>query len=139
MLYIIIALLAAVCIFLAVKLYLMRKSCKEILSKLDMIMTEDTNNLIAISSNDKEMMQLVQGLNKKLREIRIEQLRYITGDRELRDAVTNISHDLRTPLTAIMGYLEVMKDTPKSEKIEQYLAIIKSRTEAMKQLTEELF
>ncbi len=137
--YIIIALLGAVCVFLAVKVYLMRKSCREITEKLDMIMSEDTNNLISSHSGDKEMKRLVSELNKKLKQIRKEQLRYLNGDRELRDAITNISHDLRTPLTAIMGYLEVMKDTPKSEKLEQYLEIIKGRTLAMKTLTEELF
>ena len=137
--YIIIALLGAVCVFLAVKVYLMRKSCREIAEKLDMIMSEDTNNLVSSHSGDKEMKRLVSELNKKLKQIRKEQLRYLNGDRELRDAITNISHDLRTPLTAIMGYLEVMKDTPKSEKLEQYLEIIKGRTLAMKTLTEELF
>ena len=137
--YIIIALLGAVCVFLAVKVYLMRKSCREITEKLDMIMSEGTNNLVSSHSGDKEMKRLVSELNKKLKQIRKEQLRYLNGDRELRDAITNISHDLRTPLTAIMGYLEVMKDTPKSEKMEQYLEIIKGRTIAMKTLTEELF
>lgn len=137
--YIVIALLAAVCIFLAVKVYLMRKSCKEITEKLDMIMSEDTNNVISVPTGDAQMRALVSELNKRLKKIRAEQLKYQTGDRELKDAITNISHDIRTPLTAIMGYLEIMKDIPKSEKLEQYLAIIKGRAEAMKTLTEELF
>ena len=139
MTYIIIAILSAVCVFLAVRLYLMRRSCREIISKLDMIMSEDTNNVLSVSSGDKQMKKLAAELNRRLRKIRKDQLRYISGDRELKDAITNISHDIRTPLTAIMGYLEIMKDMPKSEKLEQYLAIIRGRAEAMRQLTEELF
>ena len=137
--WIISAVLAVVCFLLGMKIYLLRKSCSEITEKLDMIMSCDTNNLITISSKDKEMRRLADGLNRRLKELRREQLRYINGDRELKDAVTNISHDLRTPLTAIMGYIEIMKDIPKSEKLKQYLGIIKGRTEAMKKLTEELF
>lgn len=133
------ALLLGVCIFLAAKVYLLRKSCREITEKLDMIMSEDTNNIISVPSGDAQMRAFVGELNKRLKKIRAEQLKYQSGDRELKDAITNISHDIRTPLTAIMGYLEIMKDMPKSEKLEQYLEIINGRAEAMKQLTEELF
>lgn len=139
MTYIIIALLAALCIFLLIKIHLMHKSTREIIEKLDMIMNGDTNNIIAVTSGDKQIKQLASELNKKLRQIRKQQLRYQSGDRELKDAITNVSHDIRTPLTAIMGYLEIMKDIPKSEKLSQYLAIIQGRAEAMKTLTEELF
>ena len=139
MTYIIIALLAALCIFLVIKIHLMRKSCREITEKLDMIMTDDTNNIISVSSSDKQIKQLAKELNKRLKQLRKQQLKYQSGDRELKDAITNVSHDIRTPLTAIMGYLEIMKDIPKSEKLSQYLAIIQGRAEAMKTLTEELF
>lgn len=139
MTYIIIALLAALCIFLLIKIHLMHKSTREIIEKLDMIMTDDTNNIISVSSSDKQIKQLAKELNKRLKQLRKQQLRYQRGDRELKDAITNVSHDIRTPLTAIMGYLEIMKDIPKSEKLSQYLAIIQGRAEAMKTLTEELF
>lgn len=136
---IIILLLLVICLLLGVKVYLMRKSCRDIVSKLDTIMNEDTNNLIAVSSGDRQMMMLAGELNKRLREIRKQQLNFLNGDNQLKDAVTNISHDLRTPLTAIMGYLEMMKDMPKSKKLEEYLEIIMGRATAMKQLTDELF
>lgn len=139
MAWVVCVLLAAVCVLLAVKLYLMRKSCDEIIDKLDLIMNEDTNANVTVVSGDRQMQRLAGELNRRLRQIRKDQLRYISGDRELRDAVTNISHDLRTPLTAIMGYLQIMKDIPKSEKLQQHLEIIRGRAEAMRELTEELF
>ena len=58
---------------------------------------------------------------------------------ELKEAVTNISHDLRTPLTAICGYLDLLVNEEKSEAVERYLSVIGNRAEALKQLTEELF
>lgn len=131
--------LAGICILLSIKIYLLRRSAREILSQLDMILSEDTNAVIGITSSDKEMRRLADGLDRKLRQIRREQLRYLNGDRELKEAVTNISHDLRTPLTAIMGYLEMMKRIDKPEQLDYYLKIIEGRAVAMKQLTEELF
>ncbi|MBO5968651.1 MAG: HAMP domain-containing histidine kinase, partial [Clostridia bacterium] len=64
---------------------------------------------------------------------------YENGDQELKDAITNISHDLRTPLTAIWGYLDLLekKDLPADEK--RYVEQIRNRSETLKQLTEELF
>ena len=53
--------------------------------------------------------------------------------------MTNISHDLRTPLTAICGYLELIQNTDDPQKREHYLGIMKERADLMKQLTEELF
>ena len=53
--------------------------------------------------------------------------------------VTSISHDLRTPLTAICGYLELLEKDPLSAASLQYVAIIRERTDVMTQLTEELF
>ena len=53
--------------------------------------------------------------------------------------ITNISHDLRTPLTAICGYLKMLQKTITSQPQARYLAIMKERTDSMQQLTEELF
>ena len=58
---------------------------------------------------------------------------------ELKEAVTNISHDLRTPLTAINGYLDLLEREEKSENVHRYLSQIKNRTEVLKNLTEEMF
>ena len=48
-------------------------------------------------------------MRRQLRQLRQTRLRYENGDRELKAAITNISHDLRTPLTAICGYLELLE------------------------------
>ena len=53
--------------------------------------------------------------------------------------MTNLSHDLRTPLTAICGYLELLEQTEQSSAAARYLAQIQNQVERMKQLTEELF
>lgn len=128
----------ALLVFL-IKVILMKKAAREIREKLPEKLNSDTNTLIDISSSDKDMRALAADLNTQLAVLRREQLRYTQGDAELKTAVTNISHDLRTPLTAICGYLDIIKKEEKSEKLSGYLDIIEDRAVLMKQLTEELF
>lgn len=132
-------LLAVVILFLLFKVYLIKKSAREIKEKLAERLATETNILIDISSSDRDMRNLAECLNVQLRQLREERRLYQQGDMELKEAVTNISHDLRTPLTAIYGYLELLDREEKSETIENYLSQIENRTNGMKQLTEELF
>ena len=85
------------------------------------------------------MCELADSINKQLVILRKEHLRYVQGDAELKTAITNISHDIRTPLTAIYGYLDMLQKTDDAEKQARYISIIKERAKMMKQLTEELF
>ena len=132
------ALLAAV-IGLVIKLRLMQRAAGEITRGFSAKLREDTNTLIDISSRDKSMMKLASEINGELRRLRRERLRYQQGDLELKAAVTNISHDLRTPLTAICGYLELLEHEELSPRAAEYRGIIRERAELMRQLTEELF
>lgn len=170
---------------LLLKIYFLQKSCREISDGLSDILDKnfDTNALLTISSRDREMCRFAALLNGQLAQLRQEHLRYRNGDREIKEAITNISHDLRTPLTAINGYLELLSrelsapGQPGSPKVSpsrqpsdppevstsrrqpgspeisppqktaaspspgvlRYLAILRNRTAAMKQMTEELF
>ena len=132
-------LLALLSAFLSVKIWLLRRSSKEIAEALSEYLKTDTNSIITVSSRDKQVRRLVTELNKELKLLREEHHRFVQGDMELKNAVTNISHDLRTPLTAICGYLDMLKREDKSPEAERYLEIIGGRAESMKQLTEELF
>lgn len=124
---------------LLIKIIVMKKTAREIREQLNEKLNTDTNTLIDISSNDKDMRALAADLNTQLAVLRRKQLRFTQGDTELKTAITNISHDLRTPLTAICGYLDIIKKEEKSEKLSGYLDIIEDRAALMKQLTEELF
>lgn len=122
-------------------LYLLslRASLKEVARELNDKLKTDTNTLISISSGDRAMRTLASEINCQLHSLRKERLKLQHGDMELKNAVTNISHDLRTPLTAICGYLDLLAQQPQSEASERYLSVIRERTDAMRGLTEELF
>ncbi len=130
---------AVVIIILAIKIRMMQKSMDEICSCLSEHLSSDTNQLITVSSSDKHVRHLASEIAKQLAELRRQRRQYINGDRELKEAVTNISHDLRTPLTAICGYLELLEAEEMTDNTRRYVEQIANRTEALKSLTEELF
>ena len=78
-------------------------------------------------------------LNRELRALRDARLRYEQGDQELKDAVANLSHDLRTPLTSICGYLDLLENTEKSPQAERYLELVRNRADFLRKQLEELF
>jgi len=138
-LWVSIGILIAIIISLLVKMHILQKSVKEIeIAFADRLVT-DTNVLIDISSSDKNVRRLANTINGQLRKLRTERRRFQQGDLELKNAVTNISHDLRTPLTALSGYLELLEQEEKSESVNRYIEIIKDRVDILTQLSKELF
>ena len=129
--------LAALC--LLAYLLVLRHSLREAAEELDEKLRTDTNTLISISSGDRAMQSLVTHINRQLQALRRERLRLHSGNAELTAAVTNISHDLRTPLTALCGYLDLLEQEPQTEAAARYLTVIRERTDAMRALMEELF
>ena len=135
----IIAILVIMIFILLTKIYLMHKSAMEIMEAFEDRLAADTNTLIDFSSRDPYLCQLAASINVQLRIRRKQRHKYLNGDREVKEAVTNISHDLRTPLTAICGYMDLLQKEEKNENVTRYLSLIENRVDAMKQLTEELF
>ena len=129
--------LAALC--LLAYLLVLRHSLREAAEELDEKLRTDTNTLISISSGDRAMQSLVTHINRQLQALRRERLRLHSGNAELTAAVTTISHDLRTPLTALCGYLDLLEQEPQTEAAARYLTVIRERTDAMRALMEELF
>ncbi len=134
-----IGILITIVILLTLKVHLLRKSADEISNAFSDRLTSDSNVLIDLSSRDRHMRNLAYTINKELKKLINDRHRYQQGDAELKNAVTNISHDLRTPLTAVCGYLDMLDKEEQGENSKRYLKIIRGRTEIMKQLTEELF
>ncbi len=150
-LWVIIVILVAVILTLCIKLYVIRKTAEEIWKELAEKLAVETNTLITISSRDKYMCALAENLNKELRVLNRKRHYFEQGDLRLKETVMNISHDIRTPLTALNGYLELLRklirEMPeesgnlkeKTETAESYLDIMENRTGVLTQLTGELF
>ena len=149
LLMIILIFLIIICLLL-LRIYFIRKSLKNIENTLEDIINSDTNALITTSSSNKVIKDFVRCLNLQLAELRKQKLQYQNGNQELKRSITNISHDLRTPLTAIMGYLDLLKQEVKASKVTnfekehtpnqmQYLGIIDKKSKELIDLTDQLF
>ena len=126
-------------IILIIKIIVMKNEINNIGKSLSKIIKSDTNNLITISTNDNELKKLANILNKSLKELRKLELEYKNGSGQLKSSITNISHDLRTPLTGIRGYLDLMDNNNLTDKQINYLKIIDSKVKDLTELTEQLF
>ena len=129
----------AVILFLTVKLILMKRSLRDMAKDFKEITKTDTNAVLSVASRDKDVRLLAKELNDTIKDVRKAYLKYNEGDMEMKMSITNISHDLRTPLTAILGRIELLRDADKSDEVREALDIIENRARYMKDLTEELF
>ena len=132
-------LLLLVCGGMGLKIYFMRKAADEIRRQCALRLEEDSNVGIDISSRDGKMLALAADLDGQMKKLRRTRLKYEEGDAELKRAVTNISHDLRTPLTALSGYMQLLEKEEVPPRVREYLDIMDDRILAMTRLTEELF
>ena len=151
--FIISIILFVICMILIIKIYLNNKDIKKIGENLEEILTNDTNNLITVSTSNKQIKKVAGKLNTELKKLRKVKIQYENGIEELKRTITNISHDMRTPLTAISGYIELMENNIEAEEVnnskskiirreenkQKYLKIIKRKTSELIELTEQLF
>lgn len=133
------AVLALAALLLVWKIVLLRRSAEALRRGLRERLETDTNTLLSIPSRDRAMCRLASDLNGQLRLLRRERQRHQQGDQALKEAVAGVAHDLRTPLTAICGYLDLLEREEKSGTAERYLAVIQGRTDQLRELMEEFF
>ena len=126
-------------IALFIKIIAMRFSLKELAVDFEERADLDSDTLIGVYSRDKRITELASVLNQTITKLRDSYHLYKRGDENVRNAITNVAHDIRTPLTAICGYLELADKIDKSPELKKYLDIINERALYMKKLTDELF
>ena len=112
---------------------------KNITRELEEITEKDTNLLLSTSSGDKSIKILVDSLNKELKKLLSLKREYSKGIFDVKKSAENIAHDIRTPLTVIKGYVDLLEKEELSEEGRKYLEIIKGRVDYMKEMTDELF
>lgn len=134
-----IIILAVTVVILIIKLVLLRRGYKELTQNIRDQVDGETSIPITLTTSDKCAREAAVTINDELKRLKDERLRFESGNRKIQDTVTNISHDLRTPLTAIHAYLDLLEDEPDEEVRAEYLRRIKNRADVLTDLTGELF
>ena len=130
--------LAVLCAGLLVKIALMKRAMRQIADEFGARMRDESDTSVGSPDRDKDLCRLVDVLNRELHTMRATERACGKSLTDLNRAVANLSHDLRTPLTAIGGYLTLLSETEDPVEREQYLKVLGERTAVMRQLTEEL-
>ncbi|MTK13279.1 MAG: HAMP domain-containing histidine kinase [Clostridiaceae bacterium] len=136
----IILLLMICCIFLLARLILFKKVIRSITNQLDSYSNLKTHKKIDISLFDKDVEALSKCINEYI-DVNIQtNVKRKQAEDELKKAIANISHDLRTPLTSILGYIQMIKSKKLSqEKQDEYLDIAERRAKSLKTLLSDFF
>lgn len=93
-------------------------------------------DLDGMRGDNLEMAECINGLGNGLHAAVQESMK---SERLKADLITNVSHDIKTPLTSIINYVDLLKrEKIESEKIRGYIDVLDSKSQRLKQLTEDL-
>ena len=101
--YSIVVVLVLTVIVLSVRLYLVDKDLQSIRSDLEHFDGDNFGKSMSIASGSKRVEELAAAINRKIRFFKEAVIRYRNMEDELRQAIANMGHDLRTPLTSVLG------------------------------------
>lgn len=137
--YIVIGILAGIIVLQAIILWKYVRQVKDICRQLSFQMKQDSNMLISREFDLGGIGGLVDLLNELLDTRRKEKRRYLEKEALIADTYTNLSHDIRTPLTSLDGYFQLMEECENENDQRRYLDIIHERIHSLNDMLEELF
>ncbi|MBO4505339.1 MAG: HAMP domain-containing histidine kinase [Lachnospiraceae bacterium] len=137
LLVIVLAIVSAA-LFTANRIY--RRQVQQLCRQLKFINENETQQRPTVDINTREFKELadeIAALTDRVREIEVKHMRQ---DEALRETIANISHDIRTPLTSLDGYFQLLtsEELPQEKKA-QYAEIIRSRITSLNDMLDELF
>lgn len=136
---IVIIVLVIIIILLITYLFLVKKDLKRICKDMKRIKEQESNNLIHGEIPLEELNELINEINNLVSESKNAKIDYEIKNRELKKMVTNISHDLRTPLTSALGYIDILLSSQEVTKDKKTLKIIEERLKRLESLINSFF
>ena len=137
--YIVIGILAGIIILQFIIMWKYQRQVKDICRQLAFLMKQDSNMLIHREFGLGGIGMLSDRLNDLLELRRKEKQYYQEKETLIADTYTNLSHDIRTPLTSLDGYFQLMEACENVEEQRRYLNIIHERIHSLNEMLEELF
>lgn len=128
-------------LFLAVKLFFTKKEIRSITQDIKTINPKNTNQQVSVHLQDKDIINLSIQINKLYQDIASEHKDNVIAMKQVQQNMQNISHDLRTPLTSIIGYLDLLAHSENitPEERQAYLNICQKKAASLQDLVQGLF
>lgn len=131
---------AAAAVWFGVRCYVLKRAVRAADEELRAVIEDiSANRRMKLAAPDKDLEALLQTINQSLEEIWRERMMYEKKERDLLSQIENISHDLRTPLTSILGYLDLMDADGMGEEEKESVEVIQRKAKALQQLIGEFY
>lgn len=139
MVYLVLILLI-VTIFCMIRLFALKKEIRKITTQLQNYTNRKSDKKVDMALIDKDIEKLGVEINKIMDLYVAENRKRVQFEMEQKQLIANMSHDLRTPLTSILGYIQMAEDQAiaKDER-ERFLSIAKERANRLEVLLKEFF
>ncbi len=127
-------------VYFGVRFCLMKKSVRSAASDLTEITGQlEENRVLKLEAADRDLEYLLCEMNRTLAAVRKEKTEFERREQELKRQIENISHDLRTPLTSILGYLRITDMEELPDETRENLEIVERKAEALSRLVEQFY
>lgn len=137
--YIVIGILAAVIILQFIIMWKYQRQVKDICRQLSFLKEHESNMMVGSDFDSGGIRMLVDNLNELLDMQRKKRRDYQKKEALIADTYTNLSHDIRTPLTSLDGYFQLIEECDNVDDQKRYLGIIHERIYSLNEMLEELF
>ena len=138
--------MVVVCIILAViaalgtgAAFYYRCQIKNIKSQISFLNRHETNMRITSDRKSGCVAELADELNTMIEQTAALKKEIEDNESQLKDTIINLSHDIRTPLTSMDGYFQLLLKSDDLEEQQQYAAVISDRLSSLKEMLDELF
>ena len=118
---------------------MLKRDLKKAKRQCEYIRSQNTNMVLYSASMDSDVCAVMNEFNSVLLESTELKRRLLHEEGEIKNVIANVSHDLRTPVTSMIGYAKLLDKEPLNEKQKEYNTVILSRAQFLKELVEQLF
>lgn len=131
--------LSALSVILTMRMISYRRQVKITCRRLAFMKENDTNMRLTHDIRFHELNELENSINELVDSMRENSRASREKENALKETITNLSHDIRTPLTSLDGYFQLLAEECSDEQRTRYIDIIQGRISSLKEMLEELF
>lgn len=138
--YAVAAVLLLICIILILKYHMLVQGIRSVCGQLAEITQDlEQNRILRLKYPDRELERLQLMMNRALYAIREQKVSYAARERAFQQQIENISHDLRTPLTSMNGYLRLLDRSGLSSEDQENLKVVLRKTRVLQELITQFY